>query len=216
MNLQKIQEKDFELILQIDKKVYPTSSPVTKDIIKSWYTKNSEFGMIFQDKNKIVGNFIVIPLNKNGWERLIKCKLKESQMNSRVIFDNSRDREICLHVYHIEKFDKNINHFYKIALKELSKLIKNLKINNKNLKIGGFSGLCVTLEGLELFENKFKCKEREFLVQEHILEKNGKKFVAESLLESNQKKNENYNYLNPCKMLVLFPKEKSIVWNYLK
>ena len=86
MKVRAIQEEDFRLILDSDKKVYPTNSPVTSEIIKSWYLRNPEFGMIFEDKNGVVGMFIVIPLNKTGWEQLINGKLKESDMNSDKIF----------------------------------------------------------------------------------------------------------------------------------
>lgn len=211
-------EKDYELILEMDKKVYPTSSPVTKEIIKSWYIKNPEFGVVFEENNKIAGVLIAIPLNKQSWKKLINGTLKESEMSKKTIFDNSQDRELGIHIYHIEKLDTNLKEFYKISLNYLASLLDNLKKKNNNLKLIGFSGLCVTSEGINLFEKKFKCKERDFVVQEHILEKDGKRIV----LETNSKEviqnkiDEGYNFITKCKMLVLYPEEKSIVWDYLQ
>ena len=210
-------EKDCELILDMDKKVYPTSSPVTKEIIKSWYIKNPEFGVVFEENNRIVGVLIAIPLNKQSWKKLINGKLKESEMSEKTIFDNSLDRELGIHIYHIEKLDTNIKEFYKISLNYMASLLDNLKKKNNNLKVIGFSGLCVTPEGINLFEKKFNCKERDFVVQEHILEKDGKRIVLET--ESKEviqnKIDDGYNYITKCKMLVLYPKENSVVWDYL-
>ena len=210
-------EKDCELILDMDKKVYPTSSPVTKEIIKSWYIKNPEFGVVFEENNRIDGVLIAIPLNKQSWKKLINGKLKESEMSEKTIFDNSLDRELGIHIYHIEKLDTNIKEFYKISLNYMASLLDNLKKKNNNLKVIGFSGLCVTPEGINLFEKKFNCKERDFVVQEHILEKDGKRIVLET--ESKEviqnKIDDGYNYITKCKMLVLYPKENSVVWDYL-
>jgi deoxyhypusine synthase len=207
---------DFKLILETDKKLYPTSSPVTESIIQSWYIRNPEFGMIFEKDNKIAGMCIIIPLNKENWQKLTDGKLKKSEMTPATIFDNSKDEEIGIHIYHIEKLDNSIKDFNKIALESLSKLIEKLRHKNKELTISGLSGLCVTAEGIGLFENKFKCKERNFIIDEHILEKNGKNFVAESKKEADEKVKQGYTYLNRCKMLVLNSNEKSEVWNYLK
>ena len=38
-------------------------------------------------------------------------KLKESEMDRKTIFDNSQDKKIGIHIYHIEKLDKNIKEF---------------------------------------------------------------------------------------------------------
>ena len=213
-----INEKDYDMILSLDKKVYPASSPVTKAIIKSWYINNPEFGVVFEDKKKIIGTLVAIPLNERGWKKLIDGKLKESEMTRETIFDNSKDKKLGIHIYHIEKLDKNTKEFHKTALNYLASLISKLKEGNNNLEIIGFSGLCVTKEGINLFERSFSCKERDFIIQEHILEKNGKRVV----LETNSKKdiqnkiNSGYEYITKCKMLVLYPKEKSIVWGILK
>ncbi len=216
MKIRKIEEKDFELILETDKKLYPTDSPVTKETIRSWYIKNPEFGMIFEKDLSLIGNCIIIPLNKNGWKGLIEGKLKESDLTERYIFANSRDKEICFHIYHIEKFSEEIREFYKIVLSEIASILNNLRKSNESLKIGGFSGLCVTSEGIGLFEDKLNCHERGLIVDEHILEKNGKRIVANSTQESKEKKKQGYTYLNRCKMLVVYPKEQSIIWHYLK
>ena len=122
MKLRKINQQDFQLILEQDKEVYPTASPVTKEIIKKWYKKNPEFGMIYEENGKVVGDCVIIPLNSNGWKSLIDGKLSESETNEKTIFDNSRDNEIGIHIYHIEKIDKNIKELYKIVLSDFTKI----------------------------------------------------------------------------------------------
>lgn len=218
MNLNQISDKDFDLILKMDKKVYPTSNPVTKSIIKSWYINNPEFGMIYKIGKKTVGTTIIIPLNKIGWTKLINGKLSESQMNSKVIFNNKRDKEIAIHIYHIEKVDKTINKFYNTSLKDIKKSINNLRKTNPKLKIIGLSGLCVTKYGIGLFENKFKCKERKYICKEYIFKKKNKLFVFEAKTEKqlNELITKGYKLQNKCKMLVVYPNEKSIAWKHLK
>jgi len=218
MKSRKIQDKDTNLILERDRKVYPTQFPVTREIMKSWYINNPEFGVIFEQNNKIEGVLVAIPLNNLSWEKLISGKLKESEMNKKTIFNNSQDNELGIHIYHIEKLNSSIKEFYKISLDYLASLHNNLKKKNRDLKIIGFSGLCVTKEGINLFENKFKCKERDLVIQEHIFEKDGKRILLETDSKEiiQNKINEGFDYITKCKMLILYPNEKSIVWDYLK
>ncbi len=138
-------------------------------------------------------------------------------MNSEYIFDNSRDKELCLHVYHIEKLSE-IKNFSILVLEKLQKIISKLKETNSNLVVSGFSGLCVTSQGIGLFYNKFNCRERDFINSEVILEKNSKIKIAdeENLEELNKDLSQGWSYKNRCKMLVTYPNEFSIVWNYLR
>jgi deoxyhypusine synthase len=214
MILRAIEPKDFKLILETDKRIYPTSSPVTEATIQSWYIRNPEFGMIFEKNKKISGILIIIPLNKQSWLKLINGELKESEMTSKTIFDNSKDKEIGLHAYHIEKLDKKINEFYKIAFEKLKEKIENLKQQNPNLKINEISALSVTTEGIGLAEH-LGLAEKEFIIDEHILKKDGKNFVAETKKEADEKIKQGYAYKNRCKMLSVTPQEKSLVWDYL-
>lgn len=217
MKVRAITKKDFRLILQQDKRVYPTDSPVTEDILKSWYTKNPEFGMIYEDEKKnVVGNCVIIPLNGTSWEKLISGKLGESEMSSKTIFDNSKDKEIGIHIYHIEKIDKKVQDFHKIVLSDIKRIIKDLRIRNHKLKVVGLSGLCVTAEGIGLFENKFNCKERNYICEEHIMKRGTEIALAKNLEEVKEKKKKEFKIVNRCKMLVLYPNEKSLVWDYLK
>ena len=45
-----INKEDYKILLKLDKKVYPTSKPVTIKILNQWYQKNPEFGIIFEEK----------------------------------------------------------------------------------------------------------------------------------------------------------------------
>ena len=212
-----IKERDYRKILELDKKVYPTDSPVTQEIIGQWYQNNPEFGIMFEEKNEIKAMCVAIPLNKSGWNDLTKGKLPESGLNSKTIFNNSRDKEIGIHVYHLEKLDSKIKELYKISLKEIKKIIDKLRKNNPSLKIIGFSGLAVTSAGINLLYNKLNCRERNFLNDEHIMRKSNKLEIIKTNSKEDiiEKVKEGYYYLNRCKMLVLYQNEPSIVWNYL-
>jgi hypothetical protein len=212
MFLREINKKDYEVLLDLDKKVYPTEKPVTSKVLDKWFSNNLEFGMVYENEGNILCLGIVIPLNKAGWEGLISGKLLESELNEKTIFDINRDNEIYLHLYHIEKLDEKIKDFYKIWIKDLGKLCSNLGVPVK-----GFSALCVTPAGIGLVYNKLNFRERSFINSEHILKKNGKLtiFEFETKKDLLEKLVEGYIYLNRCKMLVLYPNEPSIVWEFL-
>lgn len=217
MKFRSITQKDYTKILELDKNVYPTDNPVTSEILDKWYKKNPEFGLIFEnDKGNLEGVCITIPLNKKAWNKLISGKLAESDLNSKTIFDNSRDEKIGLHIYHIEKFSDKRG-FYENALIGLNSVVGNLKKSNPELRIIGFSGLCVTSQGIDLFYNKFNCKEGKFVNLEYILKKNNRLeiFKTNSQNELSEKIKQGYEYVTRCKMLVLYPNEVSLVWENL-
>jgi len=218
MIYRQLTEADYDKVIELDRKVYPTSYPLTPKILGHWHQRNPEFGMVFEKNGKLEGMLISVPLNKKGWQKLIKGELAEADLTSETIFDNSRDKEIGIHIYHIEKIDPKIKEFYKSCLENLSKLIDNLRIKNPKLRVSGLSGLCTSIDGIKLFENKMNFREREYLCQEHILEKNGKKYAlsVESDKELEGLIGKGYKLINRCKMLVALPSEPGIIWKYIK
>jgi hypothetical protein len=208
MNYRRITKQDYPKILELDKKVYPTRNPVTTNILDQWFLKNPEFGMIFENN----GVFIAIPLNKNGWNKLISGNLSESDLDSKTIFNNSRDKEIGIHIYHIEKSTEN--KFHEECLKALSNIVDDLRTNNPSLKIIGLSAYCVTQAGIRLFANKLNFSEKQFISNEYILEKDNELIVFKpnTQQELKNKIKEGYKQINRCKMLVSYPDEKIKVW----
>ena len=154
MEARQIRKSDYPLILELDKKAYPTYSPVTLETIEKWYLRNPEFGIIYEQDGKICGTCISIPLNSNRWHALIEGKLSESEMNSETIFDNSRDKKLGVHVYHMEKLSPAAN-FYSKCLDSLVSVVKNTVKNCKNLEVIGFSALCTTNAGINLYTKRF-------------------------------------------------------------
>lgn len=213
MRARPIRKDDYSLLLEMDKRVYPTETPVSADMLAKWYSKCPEFGLVYEDKGKIIGICAAIALSKTGWTGLIEGKLSESDLNGDTLCDISRDSEIGIHIYHIEKLDKSIKHFHEICLMDLARVMGMLKFHNKSLKVIGFSGLCTTKEGVGLFQNELKCTERSFISQEHILEKDGRKIIVEA---SNvpQKLAEGYLLITRCQMLIAYPSEEGILWDY--
>jgi len=61
-----VKKLDYTKILELDKKVYPTSKPVTPKNLNQWYQNNPGFGIIFEKNSIIKGMCIVIPLTKEG------------------------------------------------------------------------------------------------------------------------------------------------------
>jgi hypothetical protein len=231
LNSRSITKDDFPLLLALDKKVYPTNSPVTGSILNKWFKKNPEFGIIIENQsvsksNVLGGNStisgvgIFVPLNLNGWKKLIAGELSESNLDDKTIFDVKRDNQLCIHCYHLEKLDSTIEGFNKLCFTELSQIIKRLKQKNPELKVQGLSALSVTPCGIGLFEQKLGFKEREFITTEHILKNNksGNLIILDTKSKKDiaKKVSEGFTYILKCKMLVLYPKEKSLAWEYLK
>lgn len=230
MKCRAIKPKDYGLVLDLDRKVYPTASPVSKRDIRRWYIRNPEFGMIYEKPNKICGVCIVIPLNAKAWKRLINGNLNESEMNEKDIFNNSKDQNFGLHIYHIEKI-KPSNDFHKTCLKDLALIINKLRIinrlrnTNKKLKLMGVSALCTSKKGIALFEKRLKFKERGYICSEHIVQESNQlgsliKVVQldkdADIADPARKKAAGCKILNRCKLLVIFPKEVSVIWKYIK
>jgi len=216
MNVRPITKEDYKLLLQLDIKVYPTDNPVSSEILDQWFQNNPEFGMIFEENTEVKGMLIIIPLTKDGWTKLINGNLAEADLNGDVIFNIERDNAIGLHGYHMEKLDPNMKQFYNVAFKALANIIDNLKSSKPNLEVCGFSGLCVTSDGINLCYNKFNCRERDYLCSEHILKKGDELIIVdtEKSEDVKSKLDQGYQYVNRCKMLVTFPEEISIVWRY--
>lgn len=225
MQLREIKKEDYQLILDLDKQIYPTETPVTLENIAKWYRNNPEFGLVYEEDGKVVGISIIIPLNAEGWKQIEEGKVFESELTDKMIFDASKDGELGIHMYHIEKFERNalapIREFYKTVIRDLAVVVNELKKKHKKLKVIGFSGLAVTKEGIILCEDKLGCKERAYVCDEHILKKGNSKFVIKAdkahlkeILEPKIK--DGYSYLNRCKMLISYPGEKSLIWEYLK
>jgi hypothetical protein len=216
MKIDILHKDDYEWLLQKDHEIYPTDKPVTKSIIAQWFVHNPEFGIIFKNNHKITGTNITIPLNREGWEGLINGRVLESECDQRYIFDNNRNSEIGLHIYHIRK-TVSIKEFYIYSLVALNEIVQNLRKENENLKVMGLSAFCVTRMSIGLFFNKLNCMERAFISSEHILGKNNRLeiFKTNNQEELKRKLSNGYTYVNRCKMLLTYPGNVSLVWKYI-
>ena len=225
MLLRKIEQSDYDLILNLDSKVYPVSpeNKINSSIIDNWYNKYPEYGMIYVDKknkSNIVALSIIIPLEYKTWEKLIKGECFENNIN---IKWDSNDNNIGVHLYHIEVLNRNIvgKEFYKTMLKDLNIIAKKYNHN-----IIGLSGYCVTVKGNRLFKEILKCKNADDLNQDKskksefiIKDKNDLKIIELPYDTDIKKIN---GYISKCNMLYIKRNENnhkiysSSVWNYIE
>ena len=225
MLLRKIEQSDYDLILNLDSKVYPVSpeNKINSSIIDNWYNKYPEYGMIYVDKknkSNIVALSIIIPLEYKTWEKLIKGECFENNIN---IKWDSNDNNIGVHLYHIEVLNRNIvgKEFYKTMLKDLNIIAKKYNHN-----IIGLSGYCVTVKGNRLFKEILKCKNADDLNQDKskksefiIKDKNDIKIIELPYDTDIKKIN---GYVSKCNMLYIKRNEgddgvySSSVWNYIE
>ena len=225
MLLRKIEQSDYDLILNLDSKVYPVSpeNKINSSIIDNWYNKYPEYGMIYVDKknkSNIVALSIIIPLEYKTWEKLIKGECFENNIN---IKWDSNDNNIGVHLYHIEVLNRNIvgKEFYKTMLKDLNIIAKKYNHN-----IIGLSGYCVTVKGNRLFKEILKCKNADDLNQDKskksefiIKDKNDIKIIELPYDTDIKKIN---GYVSKCNMLYIKRNENnnkmysSSVWKYIE
>ena len=225
MLLRKIEQSDYDLILNLDSKVYPVSpeNKINSSIIDNWYNKYPEYGMIYVDKknkSNIVALSIIIPLEYKTWEKLIKGECFENNIN---IKWDSNDNNIGVHLYHIEVLNRNIvgKEFYKTMLKDLNIIAKKYNHN-----IIGLSGYCVTVKGNRLFKEILKCKNADDLNQDKskksefiIKDKNDLKIIELPYDTDIKKIN---GYVSKCNMLYIKRNENnnkmhsSSVWKYIE
>lgn len=216
MNCCKMDSKDFELLVKLDYSIYPSNNVASKEKYSIFFEKNPEFGIAFKKGKKTIGLCVVIPFNKKGFFGFVNGKITENEIKKEHLFDNSRDKKIYLYILHIEKLFK-IKNFYIHCLKELGRIVSNLKKQNCDLIVGGIAGLCVTNSGVSLFFNKFNCVESKFISNEYIFSKNNKRIIFNIHNKNDffNKINSGFKFVNRSKMLVLLRETPSIVWNYL-
>lgn len=205
---------DYDWLLTADKKVYPTDKPVTFDNLDQWYQRNPEFSFFCGDR---AGVCATIPLNGKAWEALVAGAQSESSLGSNDIFDVARDDTLGLHVYHIERGPRSARGFYSFALEKLAQAIDKLRQTNPGLAVCGFSGYCVTKQGIGLFKDRFSCTESRLVSTEYIMQRNSRLTVFDlpSDADLKAKVSEGYELVNRCQMLVTSPGDKSIVWRFL-
>ena len=225
MLLRKIEKSDYDLILNLDSKVYPVlpENKINSSIIDNWYNKYPEYGMIYIDKkneSNIVALSIIIPLEYKIWEKLIKGECFENNIN---IKWDSNDNKIGVHIYHIEVLNRNIvgKEFYKIMLKDLNIIAKKYNHN-----IIGLSGYCVTVKGNRLFKEILKCKNADDLNQdknkksEFIIKDNNDIKIIELPYDTDI--NKINGYVSKCNMLYTKRNENNDkkystpVWNFIE
>ena len=225
MLLRKIEKSDYDLILNLDSKVYPVSpeNKINSSIIDNWYNKYPEYGMIYIDKkneSNIVALSIIIPLKYKIWEKLIKGECFENNIS---IKWDSNDNKIGVHIYHIEVLNRNIvgKEFYKIMLRDLNIIAKKYNHN-----IIGLSGYCVTVKGNRLFKEILKCKNADDLNQdknkksEFIIKDNNDIKIIELPYDTDI--NKINGYVSKCNMLYTKRNENNDkkystpVWNFIE
>ena len=183
MELRQIQKSDYNLILELDVKVYPVSeeNKINSSIIDNWYNKYPKYGMIYTDTkndNNIIALAIIIPMPISVWYKLIKGEYFENNLNINwQNINNNKYIDIGVHIYHIEVLNRNIvgKEFYKTMLKDLSQISKYYFHNIK-----GLSGYCVTIKGNRLFKEILKCKIADD-IKDKINDENKPEFIVENV-----------------------------------
>jgi hypothetical protein len=227
--------RDIQVLKQLvdyEHDIYPsTDSESILRVLENWLLPhdNSQKNLVpqlsstYYMNDKLVGFYIVIPLRESSYESLLRGDLTELEITAKdhLVSDATKCNRIGLHVYHVEKFAeaKFESSFTDIVLSNVSQVIQQFP----NIKVIGFSGYCVTRAGIDLFYNRWNCREYATVDEEHIYYDNESKHLtvvsgAARSKELTHRLNhlpQSLQYRHRCKMLVTRPNDFSIVWQYL-
>lgn len=232
MQTRPIQAQDYEAVLDADRRLYPTSSPLTEQVIHQWFSGHPQFGLIFTDAlGRTIGQCIIVALTASGWGRLVAGELSESELDDGFLFNSQRDEEVGLHVYHIEKMQGWNKHqhgsFGYVAMQKLAQVLNHLDEERAcqgkvPLGVCGFSSLAVSLSGINLFTTTFNCRERDaYVCQEFIMQQPysaAKRLEVFEGLDQGRLEEalaKGYAFVTRARMLVLLPGDPSVVWSIL-
>ncbi|OUM65612.1 hypothetical protein PIROE2DRAFT_7369 [Piromyces sp. E2] len=170
MELREIQKSDYNLILELDAKVYPVSeeNKINAETINRWYHTFPKYGMIYTNENTIVAMAIAIPMPMPTWYKLIRGECFENTLDIEWSLENQNEggykTSIGLHIYHIEVLNRHVvgKGFYQQMLKDIAHTTQYYQHQVK-----GLSGYCVTPKGNRLFQDVFLCRNAD---QDHLLQ----------------------------------------------
>eukprot|EP00425_Heterocapsa_triquetra_P027362 CAMPEP_0195118064 /NCGR_PEP_ID=MMETSP0448-20130528/115982_1 /TAXON_ID=66468 /ORGANISM="Heterocapsa triquestra, Strain CCMP 448" /LENGTH=251 /DNA_ID=CAMNT_0040155315 /DNA_START=1 /DNA_END=752 /DNA_ORIENTATION=+ len=178
-----LQPAEYDLLLRLDKELYPTDNPVTVEALRTWFSRNPEFGMVFDAASvpeqqeaaaPTLDMSVSIPLSEHGWAALLSGEVAESELSAEHIFDGARDEALGIHCYHVERgirVDASeasagtsgagrgaaAQPFYTECLEALGHVCRQLQGAAGPVRVIGFSALCVTPAGNGLFGGKLGC-----------------------------------------------------------
>lgn len=204
----------YPWLLNLDYKIYPTENSLLVDQLETIIAPNVEFTFMLKQDDSEFAVASVFALKPTEWHRLITGEISEADLTTESMFNIETDSSLALHVYHIEKLDvRSTERVWPHFLSALKEKATVLREKNPAIDIVGFSGLTASPSGFHLFSSKFGCLERNYKCSEKIF----KHAVTGDLYVSNDEESvpDSMIFICSCKMLVLYPGEKSIVWDFL-
>lgn len=218
MHARSLTTNDCADVLRSDEAIYPCQSPLTKEIMSKWYVRNPDFGLIFSEGSERMGILACVPLKLSSWKELLSGLFRESQLHEGLTFDLKRDKTFALHIYHIERFSTRIRQFHRIAFTELGTRLARLSTATGWPTVAGFSALCTTPEGIQLFSRELGFKETGYVSKEHVVRhSNGQIEIRTG--EENAVRNglsDGLEYVCRCQFLVLRPEDGSELWTMFR
>ena len=142
-------ERVFE-ILNNDFSLYPTDSPVTREIIIEWLRYYPQCAATWQDKenDEEWANVVLVPLSEKGWQRILHSRpFRESDLYGDLLFRPQIDDKVAFHIYHVEKNRISAERSFRLHV-NLCQYVNDFLIPTVNVSVLGFSAYCVTNDGI--------------------------------------------------------------------
>lgn len=232
-----ITRKDVDFIVKHEASVYPIEETLTllRTRLIDWYLggtalheQSAKFAQIYEHESsgEVEALWLVMPLRPESYYELISGKRKELDMQSQIDFvspvactTGEATTGVGLHVFHIARYQQSLKPFTQVFLQDLSHVIEILRTSCPATSIVGFSGYCTSKEGIAMF-SKMGCSDRPMIsVPEYVMHRqedpeNTVVVVGDQQVQ--QYKKQGWLVVNKCSMMVVFPDEKAVVWQFVK
>lgn len=151
-------EQDLELLRAREHIAFPTVEEDDEDAKEKayhqWTLSPHNISLVFTDEaGNPVGLVAAIALNKAGWDYMYDPNdddINEYMFVDEMLFDPSRDRQLGIYIYMIEKLDRSISGFTEIAYREVFNRAREIFPDLSLENMLGVAGYSVSLEAIHV------------------------------------------------------------------
>ncbi len=159
--------KDYQSIIDLDKKVFPAEWIVSDNFVLDVFRKNQRAYRVLEDEGVVRGHYCFFPLLKRDYENLLNGQIEEKDIPKYVV-DYSFDKELYLYAATV-LIDVNVNRekrkeYAKALTDDIPKFITGLL--NEGFTIKEVGAIAITKVG-NLYCRKIGMK-KSHIIQEGI------------------------------------------------
>lgn len=218
MNSRLVIEGDYELVMSREAAVLPGAEFDTNQKLsayREWFAEDTNISLIFyNDAGDVLGFVAAIACSLVGWKYINdqSQEFDEYELKGDKLLQNDQFA-VSVHIYMIEKLDKSLDNFTKLAYKAIFAILKQ-----KKLELVGVSGLAASHEAnhiaLHYLWRKEIKKVGEFILQDENQAKHT--FIIEDQQQLSNLLKQGYSPFGKVILSSVSINEPSIIWDWWK